>query len=148
MVKGEGLTVFGEKMKAAGPRQELNEVYKPQGCEQAEKIVVNCATRKRVKDKIRRRQDHLVAQQLNDQNIMKAINCKVVPVAGYVCNLGEGELDELGKIVKGVLRREAWKTLKKKLNEGQKMNKAKRFEEKVLKSEIPSKYEKKQNLSG
>ena len=42
---------------------------------------------------------------------MKAINCQVIPVAGYVmnvCNLGKGELDELDKIVKSVLRREGF----------------------------------------
>ena len=40
---------------------------------------------------------------------MKAINCRVIPAAGYVmtvCNLGKGQLDELDKIVKSVLRRQ------------------------------------------
>ena len=40
---------------------------------------------------------------------MKAINCRVIPVAGYVmnvCNLGKGDLDELDMTVKSVLRRE------------------------------------------
>ena len=37
---------------------------------------------------------------LNNQNLMKAINCRVISVAGYVmnmCNLEKGELDELDK---------------------------------------------------
>ena len=40
---------------------------------------------------------------------MKAINCRVTPVADYVlnvCNLGKGDLDKLNMIVKSVLRRE------------------------------------------
>ena len=42
---------------------------------------------------------------------MRAINCRVIPVAGYVmnvCKLGKDELDELDKIVKGALRREGF----------------------------------------
>ena len=42
---------------------------------------------------------------------MKAINCRVIPVAGYVmnvCNLGKGELDKLDNIVKSTLRREGF----------------------------------------
>ena len=48
---------------------------------------------------------------MNDQNLMKAFNCRVIPVAGYVmnvCNLGKGELDELDKIVKSILKREGF----------------------------------------
>ena len=61
----------------------------------------------RVKNEIPRRLEHLMSLQLNDQNLMKAINCRVIPVAGYFmndCNLGKGELEELDKIVKGALR--------------------------------------------
>ena len=39
---------------------------------------------------------------------MKAINSRVIPVAGYVmnvCHLGKNELDKLDKLVKNVLRR-------------------------------------------
>ena len=38
----------------------------------------------RVKNEIVRRLDHLMRLHLNDQNLMKAINCRVIPVAGYV----------------------------------------------------------------
>ena len=58
-----------------------------------------------------RRLDHLMGLHLNDQNLMKAINCRVIPVAGYfmnVCNLGKGELDELDNTVKSALRREGF----------------------------------------
>ena len=43
--------------------------------------------------------------------MMKAINSRVIPVAGYVmnvCHLGKNELDELDKLVKNVLRREGF----------------------------------------
>ena len=40
---------------------------------------------------------------------MKAINCRVIAVAGKVmnvCNLGKSDLDELDMTMKNVLRRE------------------------------------------
>ena len=108
MIKGEGLTVSEQKMEALDP--EKNEIYKFLGCEQADKIDVKRVMEK-VKKEIRKRLDHLTSLNLNDQNLMKAINCRAIPVAGYVmhvCNLRKGELDELDKIVKSVLRREGF----------------------------------------
>ena len=43
--------------------------------------------------------------------MMKAINCQVISVAGYVmniCNPGKGDLDKLDMTVKSVLRREGF----------------------------------------
>ena len=100
MIKGEGLAVLEEKMDALDPNK--NEIYKFLGCEQAAKIDVK-RVMERVKKEIRRRQDHLTGLKLNDKNLMKAINCRVVTVAGYVmnvCNLGKGDLDELDMTVK------------------------------------------------
>ena len=100
MIKGEGLDVLEEKMDALDPNK--NEIYKFLGCEQAAKIDVK-RVMERVKKEIRRRQDHLTGLKLNDKNLMKAINCRVVTVAGYVmnvCNLGKGDLDELDMTVK------------------------------------------------
>ena len=40
---------------------------------------------------------------------VKAINCRVIPVAGYimnVCNLSEGDIKELDNIVKSTPRKE------------------------------------------
>ena len=108
MIKGEGLTVLEEKMEALDP--EKNAIYKFLGCEQVDKIDVK-RVMERVKKEIRKILDHLTSLNLNDQNLVKAINCRVIPVAGYVmnvCNLGKGELDELDKIVKSVLRREGF----------------------------------------
>ena len=97
MINGEGLAVLEEKINALGPNK--NEIYKFLGCEQADKIDVR-RVMERVKKEIRRRLDHLTGLNLNDKNFMKAINCRVIPVAGYVmnvCNLGEGDLDKLGE---------------------------------------------------
>ena len=65
----------------------------------------------RVKKEIRKWLNHPNELNLNDQNLMKAINCRVIPAAGYVmnvCNLGKGDLDELDKIVKNVLQRDGF----------------------------------------
>ena len=108
MIKGEGLTVLEEKMKALDPSR--NEIYKFLGCEQADKIDVK-RVMERVKNEIRKRLDQLVSLNLNDQNLVRAINCRVIPVAGYiinVCRFGKGELDELDKILKTTLRREGF----------------------------------------
>ena len=99
MVKGIGLAVLEEKMKALYPSR--NENYRFLGCEQADKINVK-RVMERVKNVIRRRLDHLMGLHLSDQNLMKAINCRLIPVAGYVmnvCNLGKGEIDELDTVI-------------------------------------------------
>ena len=111
MIKGEGLIVLEERMQALDPDQ--NEIYKFLGCEQANKVK---RVMERVKKEIRKRLDHLTGQNLNDENLMKAINSRVIPVAGYVmnvCNLGKSDLDELDKIVKCITeKRVSWKTIK------------------------------------
>ena len=108
MVKGEELTVLEDKMEALDP--DKNKIYKFLGCEQADKIDIK-RVMERVKKEIQKRLDHLVGLNLSDQNLMKDINCRVIPVMRYVMNvvnLGKGDLDELNKIVKGVLRREGF----------------------------------------
>ena len=111
MVKGEGLSVLEEKMDALDPNK--NEIYKFLGCEQADKIDVR-RVMERVKKEIRRRLDHLTELKLNDKNLMKAINCRLIPVAGYVINvfnLGKGDLDELERRI--TERRISWKRIKR-----------------------------------
>ena len=78
MAKGIGLAVLDEKMKASDPSR--NENYTFLGCEQVDKINVK-RVMERVKNEIMRRLDHLVGLHLNDQNLMKAINYRVIPVA-------------------------------------------------------------------
>ena len=93
MTKGEGLAVLEEKIDALNLRK--NEIYKFLGCEQADKIEVK-RVMERVKEEIRKSQDHLTGLNLNDKNLMKAINCRVIPIAAYVmnvCNLRKGDLD-------------------------------------------------------
>ena len=108
IIKGEGLAVLEEKMDALDPNK--NEIYKFLRCEQADKIDVK-RVMERVKKEIRKRLDHLTRLNLNDQNLTKAINCRVIPVADYVtnlCNLEKGDLDELDMTVRSVLRREGF----------------------------------------
>ena len=61
----------------------------------------------RVKKEIRKRLSHLSKLNLDDQNLMKAINCRGIPVPGYVmnvCHLAKNELEELDKIMTNALR--------------------------------------------
>ena len=62
---------------------------------------------KRKRKKIKKRTEHQVKVHLNEKNLMKAINCRVIPAARYimnVCVIRKGELEELNKMVKEVLR--------------------------------------------
>ena len=76
MVKGEGLPVLEEKMKALDP--EKNEICKFLGCEQSDYIDAKKVL-ERVKKEIKKRTEHLVKLHLNEKNLMKAINCRVIP---------------------------------------------------------------------
>lgn len=98
MVKGEVPTVLEAKFKSLDPDQkEGNNLF---GCKQADKIDV-----KLVIDwgKIR---ICLEMDQFN-KNVINAINCRVIPVAGYVkneCDLRKSDLEDLHKIAKSTLR--------------------------------------------
>ena len=104
MVKGVALAVLGEKMKAPDP--EKNDVYKFLGCEQSDDIDVKTVL-ERIKKEIKKSTENLVKLHLNDKNLMKAIKCRVIPIAGCIMNVcvtRKGELDELDKMVKDILR--------------------------------------------
>ena len=108
MVRGIGLAVLEEKMKTLDTSRHEN--YTFLGCEQADKIDVK-RVMERVKNEIMRRLEHIMGLHLNDQNLMEAVNCRVIPVAGYVmnaCNLRIDELDELDNIVKSALRKDGF----------------------------------------
>ena len=112
MIKREELVVLEEKMDALDPSK--NKIYKFLRCEQANQIDIKRVI-ERAKKEIRKRLDHLTGLNLNDVNLMKAINCQLIPVADQVmnvCNLGKDDLDELNVIV---LRGERflWKTIKR-----------------------------------
>ena len=104
MIKGEGLSVIEEKMKALDPDQR--EIYKFLGCGQAEKIDME-RVMARVKAETQKRMNALVQQDLYDKNLIKAINRTVIPVTGYVmnvCTFTKQKLDELDKATKKILR--------------------------------------------
>ena len=57
----------------------------------------------RVKKEIKIRFEQIMKTSLSDENLVKAVNCRVIPVAGYimnVCNLSKGDINELKKTLK------------------------------------------------
>ena len=103
MVRGEGLQVLEERMKTMNPDE--NEIYKFLGIEQADGINTK-AVYERVKE-VTKRVKMLTKTELNDANLIKAINIKVIPVATYamnVCKFTVAELKELDQIIKKELR--------------------------------------------
>ena len=104
MVRGEGLPVLEERMKTMDPDE--NEIYKFFGVEQADGIKTKNVF-ERVKNEVKKRTKMLVETELNDANLIRAINEKVIPVASYpmnVCQSNKGELMELDQVVKRELR--------------------------------------------
>ena len=104
-MKGEGLQVLQERMKALNPDKE--EMYKFLGVEQAGGIRTK-QVYERVKEEMKKRLKLLMKSELNDENLIQAINSKVIPVAAYpmnVCKMTKDELNELDQIVKRELRK-------------------------------------------
>ena len=104
MVRGEGLPVLEERMKTMEPDE--NEIYEFLGVEQADSIKTKNAF-ERVKHKVKKRTKMFVETELNDANLMCAINEKVIPAAAYqmnVCQFNKGELMELDQVVRREFR--------------------------------------------
>ena len=104
MIHGEGLAIGEEQMEALNP--QIKEVYKFLGCEQGEGTEI-AVVQERLRKAVKSRTEELVELELYDKNLMKAINCRVIPVAGYlmnVCKFSKYDLEQLDKIVKKVLR--------------------------------------------
>ena len=104
MVSGEGLEVLEERMKVMDPNE--NEIYKFMGIEQADGIKTKRVL-ERVKGEVSKRVKMLTNTELNDVNLVCAINTKVIPVAAYpmnVCKFTGGELKELNQVIKRELR--------------------------------------------
>ena len=100
MVRGEGLQVLEERMKTMNPDE--NEIYKFLGIKQADGINMK-AVYERVKEEVTKRVKMLTKTELNDANLIKAINMKVIPVTTYamnVCKFTVAELKELDQIIK------------------------------------------------
>ena len=104
IVRGEGLEVLEERMKMMDP--DKYEIYKFLGIEQVDGI----KTKKffeRVKGEVNKRVKMLTNTELNDVNLVHAINTKVIPVAAYPMNVFKfngGELKELEQVIKLELR--------------------------------------------
>ena len=94
MVKGEGLQELQERMKTMDPVQK--KIYKFLGVEQADGM------------KTKEVYNRVIEQiELNEKNLIKTINSKVIPVASYpmnVCKFTKAELNELYLVIKGELR--------------------------------------------
>ena len=100
MVNGEGLQVLQERMKTIDPNEK--ETYRFLGVEQADGIKSKDVY-ERVKQEAVRRLTLLTKAELHDQNLMKAINTKVIPVAEYpmnICRFTKAELEELDQATK------------------------------------------------
>ena len=104
IVRKEELEVLEERMKTMDP--DKYEIYKFLGIEHVDRI----KTKKifeRVKGKVNKRVKMLTNTELNDVNLVRAINTKVIPVAAYpmnVCKFNGGELKELDQVIKRELR--------------------------------------------
>ena len=104
MTKGEGLQVLAERMKTMDPDE--NDVYRFLGIEQADGLKTKNVY-ERVKEEVIKRVKMLTGTELNDINLIKAINMKVIPAATYamnVCKFTQAELKELDQIIKKELR--------------------------------------------
>ena len=103
-VRGEGLQVLEERMDSMDP--DKNEIYKFLGIEQADGIKTK-RVYERVKHEVTKRVRMLTNTELNDINLVHAINAKVIPVAAYpmnVCKFRNGELKELDQVIKREMR--------------------------------------------
>ena len=104
MVKGEGLEVLEERMEALDP--EKDEFYKFLGVEQGRGVCKELVQQRVVKE-MESRLRRLVDMELYDKNLMRAINCRVMPIVGYAMNVvkfSKQDLTEFDMIVKRVLR--------------------------------------------
>ena len=84
MVRGEGLEVLEEGIKAMDPDE--NKIYTFLGIEQADGIKTKKVF-ERVKGEVNRRVKMLTNTELNDVNLVRAIYTKVIPVAAYPMNV-------------------------------------------------------------
>ena len=104
MARGEELEILEERIKAIDPDE--NEVYKFLGIEQADGI----KTKKDfelVQGEVNKRVKILTSTELNNVNLVRAINTKLIPVAAYpmnVCKFTDGELKELDQVIKREVR--------------------------------------------
>ena len=104
-IKGEGLMILDKKAEALDP--EKKEFYKFLGIEQGKEID-NGRVMVRIRKEMRKRLENVVDLELYDKKFTKAINCRVISVAGYtmnVCQFTRKEIYDLDMLVKETLRR-------------------------------------------
>ena len=82
MLRGEELEVLEERMNTMDP--EENGIYKFLGIEQADGIKTKTVF-ERVKGEVNKRVK--MNADLNNVNLVRAINTKVIPVAAYLMNV-------------------------------------------------------------
>ena len=91
-------------MKGIDP--DKNEICKFLGIEQVDEIKTKKVF-ERVKGEVNKRVKILTNTELNDVNLVRAINANVIPVAAYsrnVCKFTDGELKEQDQVLKRELR--------------------------------------------
>ena len=84
MVKEEGFEIIGDKMKVMDP--DKDDYYKFLGCEQTNGINTKKVV-ERIQEDVKQRTQQLVELGLYERNLIKAINCRVIPVAMYIMNV-------------------------------------------------------------
>ena len=85
---------------------DANEIYKFLGCEQADKLD-KVKVMERVVKEMTEGMRSLTQLELYDKNLVRAVNCRVIPVAVYamnVCTMSKEDLVEMDMIVKRELR--------------------------------------------
>ena len=92
IVMGEGLEVLKERMKTMD--LDKNEIYKFLEIDQADRIKTKKVF-ERVKGEVNKRVKILTNTELNYENLVCAINTKVVPVEGYPMNVCKFTVREL-----------------------------------------------------
>ena len=104
MVHSEGMEILNERMKSLDPTE--GDVYKFLGLDQNEGIERNEVYRK-IENTMIERLSKIVDLELNDKNMMNAINSRVIPVATYPMNVitfTKTELTEFNMLIKRILR--------------------------------------------
>ena len=104
MVRREDPQVLEERMKTMDTDE--NEIYNFLGTEQADVIRIKTVF-ERVKEEVSKRLKMIANTKLNDENLIKTINMKVILVAAYamnICRFNASELKELDQKIKRELR--------------------------------------------
>ena len=104
IIKGESSIILDKNVEALEP--EKKEFYKFLGIEQVKQINKG-RVMVRIREEIQKTLENLVDLELYDKNVMKATNCRVIPVASYamsVYQFTKKELYDFDMSVKETLR--------------------------------------------